>query len=69
MKEARPDNMIVTRVKNIIEKLTMLAYNYTCLGIFVKHKLTFSLHMTIMIMEQDHEIITDEYDFFLKGNT
>lgn len=61
--------MIVTRVKNVIEKLTFLAYNYVCLGIFVKHKLTFSLHMTVMIMELDGEINQDEYDFFLKGNT
>jgi len=69
LKDARKDNMIVTRVKNIIEKLTMNIYNYTCLGIFERHKIMFSFHMTIMIMEQDGEIDPIEYDFFLKGNT
>ena len=69
LKDARKDNMIVTRVKNIIEKLTMNIYNYTCLGIFERHKIMFSFHMTIMIMEQDNEIDPVEYDFFLKGNT
>lgn len=69
LKDAKKDNMTVTRVKNIIERLTLNIYNYTCLGIFEKHKIMFSFHMTIMIMDQDGEIDAAEYDFFLKGNT
>ncbi|OMJ92498.1 hypothetical protein SteCoe_4738 [Stentor coeruleus] len=69
LKDARKDNMTVTRVKNIIEKLTMNIYNYTCLGIFERHKIMFSFHMTVMIMDMDGEIDAIEYDFFLKGNT
>ena len=69
LKDARKDNMTVTRVKNIIEKLTINIYNYTCLGIFERHKIMFSFHMTVMIMDQDGEIDPAEYDFFLKGNT
>lgn len=69
IKDARKDNMTVTRVKNIIEKLTMNIYNYTCLGIFEKHKIMFSFHMTVMIMQQDGEIDANEFDFLLKGNT
>jgi dynein heavy chain, axonemal len=69
LRDARKDNMTVTRVKNIIEKLTVNIYNYTCLGIFEKHKIMFSFHMTVMIMDKDGEIDPVEYDFFLKGNT
>ena len=69
LKDARRDNMTVTRVKSIIEKLTLNIYNYTCLGIFEKHKIMFSFHMTVMIMDQEGEIDPVEYDFFMKGNT
>ena len=41
LRDSRKDNMAVTRVKNIIEKLTMNIYNYTCLGIFERHKIMF----------------------------
>lgn len=67
--DARKDNMTMTRVKNIIEKLTVVAYNYTCLGIFEKHKLMFSFQMTVMIMDKDGDIDPLEYNFFIKGNT
>jgi dynein heavy chain len=69
LSDARKDNMTMTRVKNIIEKLTMVAYNYTCLGIFEKHKLMFSFQMTVMIMDKDGDIDAAEYNFFIKGNT
>ena len=69
LKDAKKGDMTLTRVKNIIERLTFNVYNYTCLGIFEVHKIMFSFHMTVMIMEQDAEIDQAEYEFFLKGNT
>jgi dynein heavy chain, axonemal len=44
-------------------------YDYTCLGVFEVHKLMFSFHMTINIMDGDGQINHKELDFFLKGNT
>ena len=41
--EASPDNLIVTRIKNIIDKLTLNVYDYTTLGIFKDHRRVFSL--------------------------
>lgn len=47
----------------------MNIYDYTCLGIFEVHKLMFSFHMTIQILDGDKLINHSELDFFLKGNT
>lgn len=61
--------MTITRVKNIIDKLTASVFEYVCLGIFERHKLMFSFQMTVMIIEADDELDKPEFDFFLKGNT
>ena len=66
--EAAPDNLIVTRIKNIIDKLTLNVYDYTTLGIFKNHRRVFSLQMTLMIMEGEGKLNHEELDFFLKGN-
>ena len=61
--------MVITRVKNIIDKLTSSIYEYVCLGIFERHKLMFSFQMTVMIIDADDDLDKIEFDFFLKGNT
>ncbi len=57
------------RLRAIIDKLTMNVYEYTCLGIFETHKLMFSFHMTLMILDEEKELNHAELSFFLKGNT
>lgn len=69
LREARKDTILENRLRNIIDKLTLNVYDYTCLGVFEVHKLMFSFHMTINIMEGDGEMNHKELDFFLKGNT
>jgi len=59
----------MNRINNIIDKLTHNVFDYTCLGIFEKHKLMFSLQMTINIIIGDDGLNFKEWDFFLKGNT
>lgn len=49
--------------------MTQLVYEFTCMGIFEKHKLMFSFQMTTMIMDGDGDLNKTELDFFLKGNT
>jgi len=49
--------------------LTALVYDFTCMGIFEKHKLMYSFQMVTMIMDGDDELNKIELDFFLKGNT
>lgn len=63
------DNVLQARLRSITEKLTQLVYEFTCMGIFERHKLMFSFQMTTMIMDGDNELNKEDMDFFLKGNT
>ena len=47
----------------------MSVFDFTCMGIFERHKIMFSLQMTLMIMDGENELNHIELDFFLKGNT
>jgi len=69
LETARKDNILQNRLRNIKDKLTQLVYEFTCMGIFEKHKLMFSFQMTTMIMDGDGDLNKTELDFFLKGNT
>jgi dynein heavy chain, axonemal len=69
LETARKDNILQNRLRNIKDKLTMLVYDFVCMGIFEKHKLMFSFQMTTMIMDGEGELNKVELDFFLKGNT
>lgn len=42
LETARKDNILQNRLRNIKEKLTQLVYEFTCMGIFERHKLMFS---------------------------
>lgn len=66
---AKKDNVLQARLKFITDKLTQLVYEFTCMGIFERHKLMFSFQMTTMIMDGDETLNKPELDFFLKGNT
>jgi dynein heavy chain, axonemal len=43
LRTAKQDNVLPARIRFIKETLTRLLYEFVCLGIFEKHKLTFSL--------------------------
>ena len=66
---AKRDNIPNKRIAYIKDKLNVLSYKYTCLGIFEIHKLMFSFQMTTMLMDGDGELSHLELDFFLRGNT
>ena len=67
--EAKKDSILQQRLENMIEEATQQIYDYTCTGIFERHKLMFSLQMTCMILDGDNELNRAELDFFLKGET
>lgn len=56
------------RLQNIIDYLTYRAYMYTCNGLFEEHKLTFSMLITVKILEGNNNMNNQEFDFYLKGN-
>eukprot|EP00438_Fugacium_kawagutii_P021974 Skav217002 [mRNA] locus=scaffold1803:60421:72656:+ [translate_table: standard] len=53
---------------NLREKMTQTMYDYTCMGVFEKHKLLFSFQMTSMILDGDNDLDKREFDFYMKGN-
>jgi len=57
------------RIKSMIAQMTRDMYDYTCTGIFERHKLMFSLQMTLAIADGDGALVRAELDFFLKGDT
>lgn len=69
LETSKKDNVLQARLKFITDKLTQLVYEFTCMGIFERHKLMFSFQMTTMIMDGDNTLNKEEFDFFLKGNT
>lgn len=66
---SKKDSILKNRLKNITDKLTMLVYDFVCMGIFETHKLMYSFQMTTMIMDNANDLDLIELDFFLKGNT
>lgn len=69
LRDARKDNILENRLRNIMDRLTLNVYDYTCLGIFGRHILIFALQMTLMIKEERNLLNHEELNFFLKGNT
>ncbi|TPX78384.1 hypothetical protein CcCBS67573_g00352 [Chytriomyces confervae] len=66
--KSKPDPVLSKRLLKITDTLKYAAYNYTCTGLFEKHKLMFSFQMTIKLMEADGQIDSSELNFFLKGD-
>ena len=66
---AKKDVVLDNRLRNLIDTVMKQIYNYTCTGIFERHKLMFSFQMTCMIMNGEGTLSNHELDFFLKGDT
>ena len=65
---ARKDASLDSRLRNVIDALTYNVYNYTCLGLFEKHKLMLSFQMTCNVLKGENDIDLVMLDFFLKGS-
>jgi dynein heavy chain len=66
---AKKDVVLENRLRGMTKAVTEQMYDYTCTGIFERHKLMFSFQMTIMIMDGFGKLNRTEVDFFLKGDT
>lgn len=64
---AKKDVVLDNRINNMVIAITRTIYDYTCTGIFERHKLMFSFQMTCMILEGAGNLDRNELDFFLKG--
>jgi dynein heavy chain len=68
LQKSKPDATLSKRLVKIMDTLKYAVYNYTCTGLFEKHKLMFSFQMTIKLMELEGSIDPVELNFFLKGD-
>ena len=55
------------RVQQINRYHTLSVYNWTCVGLFERHKLLFSLQLCFNILKQEKDLPQREFDFFCRG--
>lgn len=66
---AKKDSNVDNRIRNMMDTIMRQIYDYTCTGIFERHKLMFSFQMTCMVMNGEGTLESPVLDFFLKGDT
>ncbi|KAE9205971.1 Dynein heavy chain 10, axonemal [Phytophthora fragariae] len=69
LETAKRDVVLEKRLRFMVQSITEMMYDYTCTGIFERHKLMFSFQMTCMILSASGDLNRAELDFFLKGDT
>uniref|UniRef100_A0A7S2K9S5 AAA+ ATPase domain-containing protein n=1 Tax=Leptocylindrus danicus TaxID=163516 RepID=A0A7S2K9S5_9STRA len=67
--KARHDENMKNRLKNLIASCTKCIYDFTCTGIFERHKLTFVFQLACMILEEAGVLDSKALNVFLKGST
>ena len=67
--KAKKDAVFQNRLDNMIASITEASYDYTCTGIFERHKTMFAFQLTTQIMDLAGTLERQELDFFLKGDT
>ncbi|KAL6262835.1 hypothetical protein P5V15_005625, partial [Pogonomyrmex californicus] len=55
------------RINSLNDYHTYAVYRNTCRGLFEQHKLLFSFHMCVKILDAQGKIIPEEYAFLLRG--
>lgn len=68
LKQSARDADVATRLANIVRETTQQMYDYTCTGIFERHKLMFAFSMTLRVLTANDAMQPAEVDFFLRGN-
>ena len=66
LEAAKKDPSLDGRMRNMIDTIMRQIYDYTCTGIFERHKLMFSFQMTCMVMNGEGTLNMPVLDFFLK---
>ncbi len=63
------DPVLDQHISSMVQAITSDVYDYTCTGIFERHKLVFAFQMTCMILEGDGRLDRHALDFFLRVRT
>ncbi|CBZ54592.1 GF18580, related [Neospora caninum Liverpool] len=71
IEKAKEDNAMTASVEEHVQVLnnyhTLAVYRNACLGLFEKHKLLLSLHLTTSILQSRGQLNREEYQFLLTG--
>ncbi|XP_071050357.1 dynein axonemal heavy chain 2 isoform X2 [Onthophagus taurus] len=67
IEKSTKSQILADRITGLNEYHTYSVYKNTCRAIFERHKLLFSFHMCIKILEAQGKIVVGEYNFLLKG--
>lgn len=59
----------LTRIKNLNDHFSLSLYDNVCRSLFEKHKLMFSLILTVQILFGDKKLDAQEWRYFLAGPT
>ncbi|PRP82215.1 dynein-1-alpha heavy chain, flagellar inner arm I1 complex, partial [Planoprotostelium fungivorum] len=62
------DTNLQKRLRNIVDTLTTQVFQYTCMGLFERHKLMFAFQMCVSIMNGDGAIDQTLFQMVLRGN-
>jgi len=62
-----PEMSLDQRLHYLVESCTRKIYDFTCMGIFEQHKLTFSFYLTCMVLEDSGKLESTALSFFLEG--
>ncbi|XP_040887758.1 dynein heavy chain 2, axonemal [Toxotes jaculatrix] len=66
IEKSKRSNKLEERIAHLNDYHTYSVYRYACRGLFEVHKLLFSFHMCVKILEVAGKLNMDEYNFFLR---
>ncbi len=69
LSKSQNDPVLKRHISTLVETVTSDVYDYTCTGIFERHKLMLSFQMTCMTLEDDGDLDQPALDFFLRVRT
>mmetsp|Transcript_53278 Transcript_53278/g.159518 ORF Transcript_53278/g.159518 Transcript_53278/m.159518 type:complete len:3881 (-) Transcript_53278:473-12115(-) len=58
-----------SRLAHLIKSCTNVVFDFTCIGLFERHKLTYVFHLACMILEEAGALDKTSLSLFLKGDT
>ena len=67
MDKSEQSDDLATRVKNIIDDMTLNTYIDICRGLFEDHKLIFSMLIASNVLRHEKHVTPDEWLYFLRG--
>ncbi len=68
MEVSKPSEDLATRLKILIDDVTINFYKNICRGLFEKDKLLYSFLITVKIQLNENNIDSADWNFFLRGS-